>query len=67
MDPTDPEAIGAAISYLATHPDEAEQMGRRGREAVATGYSWSTEEKRMLEAYSLLRDSGSPAGTASRC
>jgi len=67
VDPTDPEAIGAAISYLATHPDEAEQMGRRGREAVATGYSWSTEEKRMLEAYSLLRDSGSPAGTASRC
>jgi len=54
VDPADPQAIGSAIDYLVTHPDEAEQMGRNGQKAVLEQYNWDNEEQKLLDFYNLL-------------
>ena len=51
VDPYDVDAIAAALTYLIDHPDEAEQMGRRGREAVTHHYNWTTEATKLLAFY----------------
>ncbi|HEV7553209.1 MAG TPA: glycosyltransferase family 4 protein, partial [Candidatus Angelobacter sp.] len=48
VDPLDPEAIADAMTYLLTHDDEAEAMGRRGREAVEKRFNWNAEEHKLL-------------------
>lgn len=54
VDPADPAAIAAAIERLLGDPDEAEEMGRRGREAVRETYNWERESAQLLERYALL-------------
>jgi glycosyltransferase involved in cell wall biosynthesis len=54
VDPLDPEAIARAIQYVLTHPAEAEQMGRRGREAARRTFDWATEESELLALYARL-------------
>lgn len=54
VDPRKPPEIARAIEYLLTHPAEAERMGRRGREAVATRFNWECEERRLFEFYRSL-------------
>ncbi len=54
VDPEDPAAIASAIEWVITHPQEAEAMGQRGREAVRRKYSWSLEEKKLLNLYERL-------------
>lgn len=51
VDPSDTKAIALAIEYLLTHPEEAQRMGARGREAVETRYNWKTEEQQLLALY----------------
>lgn len=51
VDPRSPEAIAGAIRWLLDHPDEAEAMGRRGREAVEARYNWEQEAARLLDFY----------------
>ena len=51
VDPLDPKAIGEAIQYLVSHPEEAEEMGKNGRQAVEEKYNWSIEEKKLEEFY----------------
>ncbi len=51
VDPLGPKAISEAIEYLLTHPKEAEEMGRHGREAVIKRYNWENEEKMFLQLY----------------
>ena len=51
VDPKDPEAIADAIEWLINHPDEAEEMGRRGRELVEERYNWEAEAKKLLRLY----------------
>ena len=51
VDPLDPREIASAITYLLTHPEEAEQMGQRGRQAVQEQYNWANEEKKLLRFY----------------
>ncbi len=58
VDPTDPEAIGKAIAMLAAQPEEAREMGRRGKEQVATTYNWKSEESRLLDAYARVLGGG---------
>jgi glycosyltransferase involved in cell wall biosynthesis len=62
VDPLDPRDIAAAVSYVLTHPAEAEAMGQRGREAVSTRYNWASEERKLLALYARL----SSVGTARR-
>lgn len=54
VDPLNPIVIAEAIDFLLTHPEEAEAMGRRGREAVEQHYNWRTEEKKLLRLYADL-------------
>ena len=54
VDPLDPRAIAGAIEYLFTHADEAEAMGRRGREAVENQYNWAFEADKLLQCYADL-------------
>ena len=54
VNPLDPEAIASAIEWLLTHPDEAEAMGKRGREAVQDRYNWEGESQKLLALYTRL-------------
>jgi glycosyltransferase involved in cell wall biosynthesis len=51
VDPLDPQAIADAVVDLLTHPGEAHEMGRRGRQAVEERYSWETEARTLLALY----------------
>lgn len=50
-DPLNPEAVAEAIAYMLDHPNEAQAMGERGRQAVQERYSWEREADRLLEFY----------------
>jgi glycosyltransferase involved in cell wall biosynthesis len=52
--PEKPQELADAIEYLLFHPEEAAEMGRRGREAVRANYNWNTEAKKLLEVYQTL-------------
>lgn len=51
VDPQDPAAIAKAIQWVFDHPEEAEAMGQRGREAVKAHYNWANEERELLQLY----------------
>ena len=54
VDPLDPQAIADAMQWILDHPDEAEAMGRRGREAVEKHYNWETEAEKLIALYKKL-------------
>jgi glycosyltransferase involved in cell wall biosynthesis len=51
VDPEDPAAIAEAIRWILDHPDEAEAMGRRGREAFHARFTWEREAERLAAFY----------------
>jgi glycosyltransferase involved in cell wall biosynthesis len=53
VDPNAPEAFADAMVWLLTHPEEAQQMGRRGRERV---YSHFSAERMSAETLSLYNE-----------
>lgn len=61
VNPLDPQAISDAITWILMNPIEAEQMGRRGREAVIHQYNWHPEGERLLAFYRAL-DAGLDPG-----
>lgn len=54
VDPLDPVKIAEAIKWLLENPDEAEAMGRRGKQAVEEKYNWDIEKKKLLTFYESL-------------
>jgi len=54
VDPLDPHATANAIRWLLAHPDEAEAMGARGRQAVQERFNWRREEATLLDCYAQL-------------
>jgi spore maturation protein CgeB len=42
------------MEFLLTHPKEAEEMGRRGFQAILERYNWANEEKKLLQFYGEL-------------
>jgi glycosyltransferase involved in cell wall biosynthesis len=52
--PEKPEELADAIEYLLVHPEEAIEMGRRGRAAAIANYNWESEAKKMLQVYQSL-------------
>jgi glycosyltransferase involved in cell wall biosynthesis len=52
--PEKPQELADAVEYLLIHPDEATQMGKRGREAVRASYNWNTEAQKLLTVYKSL-------------
>jgi glycosyltransferase involved in cell wall biosynthesis len=53
-DTTDPQQIADAIVYLLRHPEEAAEMGRRGRAAIEQKYNLSIEQRKLLEVYNRI-------------
>jgi glycosyltransferase involved in cell wall biosynthesis len=51
VDPHDPRAISSAILHLVDHPEEGEEMGRRGRWAVQHLFNWEHEAEKLLTLY----------------
>ena len=46
-----PEAIRDRLSWLASHPHEADELGRNARRDVVERFSWPTVVERCLAAY----------------
>lgn len=54
VNPSDGKEIAQAIDYLIKYPEKAEEMGRRGREAVLKKYNWRAIENRLFSLYQNL-------------
>lgn len=54
VDPLNPAEIAAAIDYLVTHPEHAQEMGTSGRRAVRENYNWQSESRKMFKFYDNL-------------
>jgi glycosyltransferase involved in cell wall biosynthesis len=54
VDPSNPQQIADAIQWLLEHQAEAEQMGRKGLEAVQSRLNWKVEEDTLLRMYEDL-------------
>ena len=55
VNPLKPEEIADAVVYLLENPEEAEEMGKKGRKAVEEKYNWEMEEKKLLGLYDEIR------------
>lgn len=51
VDPTDPREIAGAVDRLLADPDLRRRMGKHGRDAVRERYSWTGEERKLLDLY----------------
>ena len=51
VDPFDPQAIAAAIDYLAMRPELAKQMGENGKHAVMEKYNWPVQAVKLIDFY----------------
>lgn len=54
VDPTDPQAIAAAIDALNADPERARRMGEAGRRAVLARYNWNAEAEKLVAFYGEL-------------
>lgn len=54
VDPLAPEQIAGAMRWMLDHPEEAAEMGRRGKEAVQTELNWDAEFTKLLAMYRTL-------------
>jgi hypothetical protein len=54
VDPLNPKSIADAMRSILEHPEEAEAMGRRGRQAVERVYNWDTEATKIVGLYNKL-------------
>ena len=54
VNPQDPQAIAQAMQWILEHPAEAEEMGRRGREAARRYYNWDREADKLIALYQNL-------------
>jgi glycosyltransferase involved in cell wall biosynthesis len=54
VDPLDPAAIAQAMRWVLDRPQEAQEMGRRGRRAIETVYNWEREAQKLLALYDQL-------------
>lgn len=51
VNPSDVNEIADKISYLMEHKDEAQAMGKRGKEAVERQFNWNVAEKNLIALY----------------
>lgn len=54
VDPQDPRAIADAMQWILDNPEEAADMGRRGRAAVEERYNWEAESDKLIALYRRL-------------
>lgn len=56
VDPLSPQEIAGAITWILDHPDEAAEMGARGRQATAKKWNWDTEANKLISLYQAMFD-----------
>lgn len=56
VDPLDTGAIIQAMRWILDHPEQAEQMGQRGRQAIIATYNWEREAEKLIECYRGLQE-----------
>lgn len=54
IDPGDPGALAEAVEYLLNHPDQAREMGAKGRQAALKYFDWQIQERKLLELYQSI-------------
>lgn len=54
VDPRNSDQIADAMEWILRHPNEAQEMGRCGREAILEHYSWESEERVLCALYDRL-------------
>jgi glycosyltransferase involved in cell wall biosynthesis len=54
VDPTKPGEIAKRIAWFIGHPLQAEEMGKKGKAAVANLYNWDREEGKLIAFYQNL-------------
>ena len=65
VDPLDVGAVADAVRWLLGHPQEAQAMGERGRQAVRQRYAWAGEGRRLVAFYrALLAGAPNPGAAA---
>lgn len=56
-DPMNPEGIARAIQQIIDDPQQAQEMGKRGKLAVQTKFNWEAESQKLLDLYEKLTQS----------
>lgn len=51
VDPEDTGALVRAMEWIIRHPEEAQRMGERGRQAAVERYSWESEARSLVAFY----------------
>lgn len=64
VEPSEPEALGKAILYLAENPEFRQRMGREGRQFVLDHYVWKDNVEAMLNRFEALLDRDSVQNVA---
>lgn len=64
--PDDVASAVAAVEWLLDHPEQAESMGRRGRDAVDRELNWDHEREKLLALYQRLLAPRSPRRSGSK-
>jgi len=59
VNPRSVEEIATAIERLLRHPQEAEEMGRRGRAEVEVRFNWQLEVPKLVGAYEMALEKAS--------
>lgn len=51
VDPLAPREIARAMRWVIEHPEEADLMGKRGRQAVLEQYNWHQQARGLIDLY----------------
>ena len=54
VNPLNVNEIAKKIDYLLLNKEEAQKMGKSGFQAVHNNYSWSTQEKKLINFYNKI-------------
>lgn len=54
VDPLNAAEIASAIRWMIEHPEDAEEMGKRGRIAASKFFSWQAEFEKLVAMYHEL-------------
>lgn len=51
VEPEQPHQLANTIQYILSHPEEAQQAGKKAREKFQTDYSWDAMEKKLMTIF----------------
>jgi glycosyltransferase involved in cell wall biosynthesis len=54
--------VAKAVSYILSHPAEAESMGAHGKALASANYGWDSIARKMAACYATATGSRSPVG-----